>query len=498
LDSTGPGLSVIFRKSPDGSRFVFFINNNAQGPASGQITSTITGRDPARLSFTYDLKPFDAKVLYLPPNATDQSEGVWYPTPGAPPARPPAAAIPAAVQITQAVTKLDPGPVTGSWQDLPPSGSVEDVGIYDRRFVYYRADVPAAGKSAFMADLPERDSFIATLNGNPVEIARHGQQTVGGFLSLDSGATSSLIVLYENGGRDNGGDKLDARCGLHDPQIIEGGEFPIPVTNWIRHTVKTVSVADASPDLDDSSWKAQKIDGRANELRPKTAGVFRAHFDFDGAGVSRTVTFGRMAGDIQVYINGQLAPAVADHANSYDISAGLQSGKNVLAVLVTAGDSKAGIGGGAEIASAASAKSLDVHWQISGQTTGLIEKWFDPSLDDSGWQSATLDGNIAPANSINLTWTRMRFALPSQDPHVWVPWKAHIDAAGNGYVYLNGHNLGRWWEVGPQHDYYLPECWLNFGPGSQNLLAFCLRPTNAGAGVKSVTIEPYADFAEAR
>ena len=29
-----------------------------------------------------------------------------------------------------------------------------------------------------------------------------------------------------------------------------------------------------------------------------------------------------------------------------------------------------------------------------------------------------------------------------------------------GQIFLNGHNVGRFWTVGPQEDYYLPSCWL--------------------------------------
>ena len=53
---------------------------------------------------------------------------------------------------------------------------------------------------------------------------------------------------------------------------------------------------------------------------------------------------------------------------------------------------------------------------------------------------------------------------------VWVPWRLHLYATGNGFLYLNGHPLGRYWEAGPQHDFFLPECWLNFGPGQSNQL----------------------------
>lgn len=34
---------------------------------------------------------------------------------------------------------------------------------------------------------------------------------------------------------------------------------------------------------------------------------------------------------------------------------------------------------------------------------------------------------------------------------------------GKGIVFVNGHNLGRYWEIGPQQTLYLPGCWLNKG-----------------------------------
>jgi beta-galactosidase len=34
---------------------------------------------------------------------------------------------------------------------------------------------------------------------------------------------------------------------------------------------------------------------------------------------------------------------------------------------------------------------------------------------------------------------------------------------GKGIVFVNGHNLGRYWNVGPQQTLYLPGCWLNKG-----------------------------------
>ena len=34
---------------------------------------------------------------------------------------------------------------------------------------------------------------------------------------------------------------------------------------------------------------------------------------------------------------------------------------------------------------------------------------------------------------------------------------------GKGFVWVNGHALGRIWEIGPQQTLYMPGCWLKSG-----------------------------------
>lgn len=43
---------------------------------------------------------------------------------------------------------------------------------------------------------------------------------------------------------------------------------------------------------------------------------------------------------------------------------------------------------------------------------------------------------------------------------------------GDGFVYVNGHAIGRIWSAGPQQDYYIPECWLN--PDGKNVVALSI------------------------
>ncbi|MBR1801117.1 MAG: beta-galactosidase [Bacteroidaceae bacterium] len=57
---------------------------------------------------------------------------------------------------------------------------------------------------------------------------------------------------------------------------------------------------------------------------------------------------------------------------------------------------------------------------------------------------------------------------------------------GNGFVYLNGHCLGRCYEAGPQSEYYLPECWIN--TDKPNVVAVSLIPSANGAEVKEMSL----------
>lgn len=64
-------------------------------------------------------------------------------------------------------------------------------------------------------------------------------------------------------------------------------------------------------------------------------------------------------------------------------------------------------------------------------------------------------------------------------------------------MWLNGENIGRHWEAGPQRDFYLPECWLKFGE-EKNVLVFGLRQTENGALLNAIEVLPYPDAAEYR
>lgn len=155
-----------------------------------------------------------------------------------------------------------------------------------------------------------------------------------------------------------------------------------------------------------------------------------------------------------------------------------------------------------------SAMSHPLEWEFAADAAGVTEGWNLPDFNPKKWEQVSLDttckierkGNgIQPKGTQDglFTWYRVEFELPALEADVWIPWMAHINASGNGYMWLNGHNIGRHWEAGPQREFFLPECWLKFG-GEKNVLVMGLRQTANGAVLNAMEIAPYPDAAEIR
>lgn len=149
-----------------------------------------------------------------------------------------------------------------------------------------------------------------------------------------------------------------------------------------------------------------------------------------------------------------------------------------------------------------------LEWEYAANVAGISQTWNEPSFIPLDWNTISLETNSEiPRKGNNVqpkvkqdglfTWYRVEFNLPKMQKNVWLPWMAKINASGNGYMWLNGHNIGRHWEAGPQREYYLPECWLNFGD-KKNVLVFGLRQTENGALLRAIEILPYPDAAEQR
>ncbi|MES2775081.1 MAG: beta-galactosidase [Bacteroidota bacterium] len=142
-----------------------------------------------------------------------------------------------------------------------------------------------------------------------------------------------------------------------------------------------------------------------------------------------------------------------------------------------------------------------LRWSVATNLAGVEHGFTDPGFNASKWEEIKLDTSftiprkgtgIQPKGNQTalLTWYRSEFVLAA-NAGPGATWRLLINASGNGYIYLNGHNIGRHWEVGPQREFYLPECWLRFGKGERNVITLGLRQTVNGAVIKGMEVRKY-------
>jgi hypothetical protein len=418
------------RIGPDGTRFVFLHNTDPKQPLAGKVTvvpgkitrptepmynidqngNKVLIKSDGPVAETAPLPPFEvsyeladlgAKVLVIPPGQAPE-QGIWYPKPPPPVARP--ATVPAPIRIASALRHQDP--LSGNWQPLPAGKSLPELGVSDQRYVLYRA------KPTLAAD----------------EAARLTRLLVNSF-------SRDIVSAQVNG-------KLPKRTQPDDRYAA--------VAN--RNSGK--SFARIKPDEFDNA--------------------------FDLAGLLQ-------AGDneiILVYEN-------IGHEHGY------------IPMEELSGIRQAGL------AETTQAIAKPLAWEVATDLGGVAAGWNRPEFAAAGWETVNLEtampvprkGNgIQPKAQPDglVTWYRLDFELPAADPQVWIPWRLLVNASGNGYLWLNGHDIGRHYEAGPQREFFLPECWLNFGPGQKNVLVLGLRQTIHGAKLNAAEISPYPNAAEIR
>jgi len=60
---------------------------------------------------------------------------------------------------------------------------------------------------------------------------------------------------------------------------------------------------------------------------------------------------------------------------------------------------------------------------------------------------------------------------------------------GKGSVWINGHNLGRYWRIGPQQSLFVPAAWLK--KGTNEIIVLDLEPgrNRTVQGIKELVFE---------
>lgn len=87
-------------------------------------------------------------------------------------------------------------------------------------------------------------------------------------------------------------------------------------------------------------------------------------------------------------------------------------------------------------------------WRMAGTDALLPVSWesFDPAERSASYGQPV--------------WYRWRFAQPVTDECHKVNLMIRLTGMSKGTIHVNGHHLGRYWQIGPQEDYKIPIAWL--------------------------------------
>jgi hypothetical protein len=523
-------IAVGARRNAKGDLFLFFRNPDHVHPLSG--TAHLTIPQTGSIVLKFDLEPFGMRMLHFAPGVSDPAKAELYPELPPELVRP---AVPQPIRIASAKMRLDPG--GDAWVDVGPLRSKVALGVNDAYFTSYRSTFTLTPDQLQEFSILRLwrfhdDPVVVQVNGKMVGAESAAQPELDYNLASQLKAgENSIIVLYDDPSLANFGDALEEANGLKDGALLNQNSLGMALDRWrVKVVPGAKDPAEVAPEVDDSSWdefvlNAQTLkDLSAKAPKKMKYPAARILYDRQAIAVFRTsisltepqitagattLTFDCLDDMADVYVNGTFIGHSSDwsHPWSFDAGKALKPGKNSIAVVVTNASGEGGITKAVHLVSE-SGPRLALQWKFAAKTSGESGEWWKGDLDVSDWQSVALDttralapkGDDAPAGKTDAlaTWYRSEFELPAVDAHAWIPWNANIDAAGQGFLYLNDHELGRYYDVGPQREYFLPECWLNFGPGKKNVLAMSLRPTDHGVELRALQIQPYAQYAEKR
>jgi hypothetical protein len=504
-------VEVTLRQSDDGGRYFFIRNNNTEKTYSA-VAKTIDSQNAKSVQFEYDLAPFDSKVLYLPPNVADAQKGEWFPKLSQSKKR--LDKIPSGIKLTEISYINDPIP--SDWKSVEKGMSLLDLGIYDNRYVYYKAsfsltaaDLTDDSGKFLRVTFPDlsagsltaggnglTDNITVLFNGNKLNSRTNG---LPGDFELPKGSLKTgineFLILYENSGYAKEFIYMEKEAGIVNAQILSSQIDEKLLQNWkfkqIDQRIEPDSLASQIDKNDSSRWDdiiLSKIEPSFVKLNKRGIFCTSINMNPDDIAHGKTGLHISQLGDLAwVYLNGHKVGISNSRivSRTFDLKDQLKSGLNKIIIIADNYDlyEDGGVG--------------IVKLTYPEEWGTLFQKLEYSDVKSSvnqlkGWMPYNSSGSETNEKAL-LGWYKSDFELPKAKVENSIHWLVRISTQGNGIIYLNGHQIGRYWAKGMQEDFYLPECWLKRGAGQKNSIILQLKLSKDEPLIKSLEIAPYSE-----
>ena len=314
------------------------------------------------------------------------------------------------------------------WRELGDPRPVEDLGAY-YGYTWYRARYRSDGdRTAALMCSAASDRISVFLNGKRSGLWGAGRGATRDPLPINLvRGVNEFVFMADNMGRLSEGARVEHK-GIYGPVYVDAAVISVEPS--------AIRVAPNNPPT--RSWTFQTFE----QFLSTPAQFYQTSYTLQvsrGDGLILSLrSFSQYA---WILINGKV---VAEHSGDTSVANGVDfnnftldqyvTGEPLTVDIVLHGD-----------------RPRDIASQvvfIRYDKNSALNSWaFRP------WSAPTAAGR--PTQGEPIYWTT-RFALPASPG----PWILVTEGLSKGQAYINGHALGRYWEVGPQHSLYVPTSWL--------------------------------------
>ena len=315
------------------------------------------------------------------------------------------------------------------WEKIPGPRDVDQLGS-PHGYIWYRAelDQPRAKKRKLM--LPQcEDRATLYVNGELAGVWGRGQGAAREpvAVSLKKGA-NVIALLADNLGR----NASSVRFG--GPKGLFGHIYDAKKLRVSKPKFKSAGPLDKRIVPRTLLHKLSEL-----EVEP----IWRADFSIPLTKVAPiSISFEGLENHVAILCNDRPAGLFVNEGVNYGdvmLSAGLKKGKNVIRVMVW---------GDVEPEAVEAFKFHSLVENLTDKAKWSQRTWEMPE------PSKAITGSGRPA------WYASRFRYSAAAADSGMAMFVEITGSRKGQLFFNGHNVGRFWTIGPQKHYYLPECWL--------------------------------------
>lgn len=283
-------------------------------------------------------------------------------------------------------------------------------------------------------------------------------------------------------------------CGMQNTSFATSAFADRPAVNWTSDWKYCADSAEITDGFDDSAWKCLEKPISLEEADMFKHGYywFRSEFDVKEDVEAAYLSFKHNDTDrYLVYLNGELIFRARNKSiDCHNITAALKKGTNTLAILyanefhnkshphegalvkfsgilnpfTVEGTYK----GGEKID--ITIESFRVNYQLSGYNNGFHTL----ECKDDAWQSApNVEKLVVGKEMGHVVWFRRHFTYNPAEGYSAPLQIIPIKADERLLIYVNGKPVAQYDIIGPQEEFYIPDCYLN--KDGDNVIAMVLE-----------------------